>query len=244
MTGPTPATRPLTSARKTLEALDVIAEFRHPFRPPELSARLGWSRATTHQQLVTLVTAGWLERTGDGEYRLAVRAARLASAAAAQTAPSQRLAALLRDLVAETREAVTVTLPDGDGAQVLWRVLPDRPVWASAELGAKLSPRSASAQVMTAFRAPAVLPEPADERLAAIRAAGYAVYRSTDAVGVSVVAAPVFGAPRDGATAECVAAVTLSGPWHRFDPECVTGPLTRAAGRISELWQHVGPPTQ
>jgi DNA-binding IclR family transcriptional regulator len=244
-----PLTRPLTSARRTLEVLDAIANFRRPFRAPELSAVLGWSRATTYQQLVTLVTAGWLERTDDGEYRLSVRAARLSAAAAAQSAPSERLLAVLQDLVDRTGEAATVALRDGARARVLWRVTPNRPVSATVPLSVSLSAHSASGQVLLAHladeereqlrKAEASEQLPADRALATVRKRGYALYRSRDIDGVAAVGAPVYGP--DG---RCVAALALTGPAQRFDPETATEPILGAATRISQLWSFVGDPAE
>jgi DNA-binding IclR family transcriptional regulator len=250
VTKPVPTTRPLTSARRTLEVLDAIAAFRRPFRAPELSAALGWSRATTYQQLVTLVTAGWLERASDGDYRLSVRAARISSAAAAQAAPSERLLAVLQELVDQTREAATVALLDERDARVLWRVVPDRSVSAAVPLASTLTPRSASAQVLLAYlpRArreqvresrPAKTPFPAERTLTAVRSAGHAIYRSTDADGVAAVAAPIFGADRT-----CVAALAITGPTTRFEPEAAIEHTLAAAERISQLWQYVGDPAE
>jgi DNA-binding IclR family transcriptional regulator len=250
VTKPASSTRPLTSARRTLEVLDAIAEFRRPFRAPELSAALGWSRATTYQQLVTLVTANWLERGPDGDYRLSVRAARISSAAAAQAAPSERLLAVLQELVDRTREAATVALRDQWDARVLWRVFPDRPVSASVPLASTLTARSASGQVLLAHlprdqrarlreSAPAKTPFPAERTLSAVRNAGHAIYRSSDADGVAAVAAPVFDAD-----ARCVAAVAVTGPSARFDPESALEETLSAAERISQLWQYVGDPAE
>lgn len=244
-----PLTRPLTSARRTLEVLDAIADFRRPFRAPELSAALGWSRATTYQQLVTLVTAGWLERGQDGEYRLSVRAARLSAAAAAQSAPSQRLLSVLQDVVDRTGEAATVALLDGLRARVLWRVTPNRPVSATVPLSVSLSSHSASGQVLLAYLdeqerdrlrsgdEPVQLP--AETSLAQVRSRGYALYHSRDADGVAAIGAPVFGA--DG---RCVAALALTGPAQRFDPETAAEPVLEAAAHISELWSYVGDPAE
>lgn len=234
------ATRPLTSARKTLEVLDAIAEFRRPFRAPQVSARLGWSRATTYQQLVTLVTAGWLERGDDGDYRLSVRAARISSAAAAQAAPSERLDGILAELVARTREAASVALPDGDQARVLWRVVPDREVWASVPFAATLTQRSASARVLHAYRGGTAQhgqAGPEEAGLAAIRAAGFATYRSDDEDGVAAIAVPIW----DG-SGSCVAALALTGPSQRFDAAAMIEPISAAARQVSDLWQHIGNP--
>jgi IclR family acetate operon transcriptional repressor len=248
VTSPTPMTRPLTSARRTLEALDAIAAFRRPFRPPELSAALSWSRATTYQQLVTLVTAGWLERGPDGDYRLSVRAARISSAAAAQAAPSERLRALMQELVKQTREAATVALLDDSAARVLWRVLPDRSVSAAVPLAATLTPRSASGQVLLAYLPTKRREElrklasvkasfPAERTLTAVRKAGHAIYRAADTDGVAAIAAPIFDE-----SDTCVAALALTGPSARFEPETVLEPTIAAAQRISQLWRHVGDP--
>jgi DNA-binding IclR family transcriptional regulator len=245
-----PTTRPLTSARRTLEVLDAIATFRRPFRAPDLSAALGWSRATTYQQLVTLVTAGWLERGSDGDYRLSVRAARISSAAAAQAAPAERLLAVLQELVSRTREAASVALLDDLDARVLWRVVPDRPVSASVPRVTTLSARSASVHVLLAYlpaerrqqlrrSAPARSGFLSERTLAAVRKAGHAIYRSTDADGVAAVAAPIFDAE-----GSCAAALAVTGPSSRFEPESAIEATFAAAERISQLWQYVGDPAQ
>jgi IclR family transcriptional regulator, acetate operon repressor len=241
-----PMTRPLTSASRTLQVLDAIAEFRGPFHAPELAAALGWSRATTYQQLVTLLAAGWLERGTLGEYRLSVRAARLSAAVAAQAGPSERLTAELRSLVDATREAATVALLDGAEARVLWRVVPERSIAASVPLAATLTPRSASGQVLLAHlpraRRDALRAKhqiPAERTLAAVRAGGHAVYRSTDADGVAAIAAPIFGSEQ-----QCVAALALTGPTQRFEPESALEQITGAARLICQMWQYLGDPAE
>jgi IclR family acetate operon transcriptional repressor len=238
------ATRPLTSAGKTLAVLDAIAEFRRPFRAPEIAAELGWSRATTYQQLVTLVAAGWLDRIENGEYRLSVRAAKLSAAAAAQAGPSDRIVEVMRELVEQTREAATVAIPDQEVARVMWRVIPDRSVWASVPFAGELTPVSASGQILIAY-----LPDdqrrelrrkvkvPSDRQCAGIRAAGVAHYLSSDPDGVTAVAAPIFGAP-----GVCAAALALTGPAHRFETGEAVRPLIAAAERISTIWQRIGDP--
>lgn len=243
-------TRPLTSARRTLEVLDAITGFHRPFRAPELAATLGWSRATTYQQLVTLVTAGWLERGRDGDYRLTVRAARVSAAAAEQAAPSERLTTVLQALVDQTREAATVALLDGAEARVFWRVVPERSVSATVSLAATLSPRSASGKVLLAFlpadrrdrlrsTTTSPVPIPAERTLAGVRSAGHAVYRSNDVDGVAAIAVPVFD--RAGA---CVAALALTGPSQRFDPDSALDAARAAAERVSQLWQYLGSPAE
>jgi DNA-binding IclR family transcriptional regulator len=179
-----------------------------------------------------------------------VRAARISSAAASQAAPSERLLAVLQDLVDETREAATVALLDERDARVLWRVVPDRSVSASVPLASTLTPRSASGQVLLAYlpaeqrdrlraSAPPKTPLPAERTLTAVRNAGHAIYRSTDADGVSAVAAPIFDA--DG---RCAAALAVTGPSARFEPESALEPTLAAAERVSQLWQYVGDPAE
>jgi DNA-binding IclR family transcriptional regulator len=178
-----------------------------------------------------------------------VRAARLSTAAAAQSAPSERLVAVLQELVGQTQEAATVALRDEAHGRVLWRVTPQRPVAATVPLTRSLSPHSASGQVLLAHLAPEareqlrasepVQPLPSEPELEAVRTTGYALYHSRDIDGTAAIAAPVFGP--DGA---CVAALALTGPVQRFTPQTAAPQLLAAAARISQLWSHVGDPVE
>jgi DNA-binding IclR family transcriptional regulator len=231
--------KPLASAMKVLALLDHLAARRGSARPAELAAELGEGRATIYQRLLTLVVAGWVEPQPDGRYRLTLRAARLAKAAAEQAGLGDRCMHVLEALVAETRETASLAVLEGGAPVIVQRVEPAGVLRADLRVGASLSlSGSASGRVLVAFaEEPALLrlraagaDLPEADVLAEVRRSGHAISSGRSIEGIRAAAVPVLDG--DG---RCVAALSLVGPVSRFDAAACVDPLQRAARRLSAM---------
>jgi DNA-binding IclR family transcriptional regulator len=231
--------KPLSSATKVLALLDLIANRRGAVRPSELAAELGEGRATVYQRLLTLVVAGWVEPVQDGRYRLTLRAARIARAAAEQAGLGDRAMRVLEALVDETRETASLAALEGRDPCIIQRVEPAGILRAELRVGASLSlSGSASGRVLAAFADVATLQRlrdakaelPPAEVLEEVRRTGMAVSSGYMILGIRAAAVPVMDE-----TGRCVAALSLVGPETRFDPESWVHPLKRAAARLTAM---------
>ena len=231
--------KPLASALKVLALLDRLATRRGSAGPAELAAELGESRATIYQRLLTLVVAGWVEAVEDGRYRLTLRAARIARAAAEQAGIGDRAMQVLEALVAETGETASLAVLEGNEPCIVQRVEPAGVLRAELRVGAALSlSGSASGRVLVAFAEEATrlrlrlgkaeMPDAAV--LEEVRRLGHALSSGRSIEGIRAAAVPVRDA--DG---RCIAALSLVGPVHRFDAPRLVAPLERAAKRLTAM---------
>ncbi|MGG5823855.1 IclR family transcriptional regulator [Falsiroseomonas sp. HW251] len=231
--------RPLSSALKVLALLDRIAARRGGVRPSAIAAELGEGRATVYQRLLTLVVAGWVEPVEDGRYRLTLRAARIARAAAEQAGLGDRAMHLLEALVAETQETASLAVLEGIEPCIVQRVEPAGILRAELRVGASLSlSGSASGRVLVAFADGATLERlraakadlPSRAVIEEVRRTGLAVSSGYMILGIRAAAVPVLDE-----TGRCVAALSLVGPETRLDPDAWVAPLKRAAARLSAM---------
>lgn len=232
-------TQPLSTTLKSLGVLEVVAAAQRSVRVAELARELGWSRAAVHQQLVTLVAAGWMEQTSDGAYRLTLRAAWVGQSALRQAGLAERVLPAMERLVEEVREAVSLAILERDTATIVQRLEPGRTLQVDLRAEAQMPlNRSASGQVLMAHAGERRLDElrgrgievPDEEALRAIRESGYAISCGQWLDGVTGVAAPVFDVHGG-----CVGALSLAGPTSRLDVEKATAALLRRAAEINEV---------
>ncbi|MEM7744229.1 MAG: IclR family transcriptional regulator [Pseudomonadota bacterium] len=114
--------RPLSTGLKCLEMLELVAALPWPGRLADLARAAGESRATTHQRLLTLVTAGWVERTEEGHYRLSLRSCRIARAALDQSGLGDRVLPSLQRLTDQTGCASSLVVLEGTRIIIAQRV--------------------------------------------------------------------------------------------------------------------------
>lgn len=235
----TQGTRALVSVVRALALLDVIADSPDPVRVIDLANRLGVRRPRIHQQLVTLVEAGWMERTPDGAYRLTLRALRVGDAALRQAGIGRRLEPLMFRLMTEVGEVVSLAVRDGGSALLVRRVEPNRTLSANYRVGTRLSlATSASGRAIAAFSEGAEADQlrgagielPPDDELRQIREHGYALATDGGEDGLDAIACPLFsaGGPR-------VIALSLAGPSTRFDVRSAAPGLLEAAREMQRL---------
>lgn len=230
-------TRALVSVVRALALLDVVSEYPSPVRVADLARRLGMRRPRVHQQLVTLVEAGWMERAPGGAYRLTLRALHVGQAALRQASVDDRLHPLMERLMHETGEVVSLAVREGDAAVLVHRAEPNHPLSANYRVGTRLSLNtSASGRILSAFldadvrdglRAAGVtLPDDIE----AIRSERFAFATDGGADGLDAVAVPLFSA-----AAPHVIALSVVGPMTRFDARAATPIVLGAAQEMQQL---------
>lgn len=200
----------------------------------ELASMTGQHRGTVHQQLATLVHAGWIERVEGGRYRLALKATSLAAAALQQANLGLRVRPILDSLADRTLESAALMILDGTEALIVQRVRSPRMLRADLGIGLRMPlATSAAGRVLAAFSSEDKLEAwrhqgvtlPSDEVLRSVRDDGYSLSLGDLAEGVYAAAAPIVDS-----SSEFLAALSSAGPSGRFDVEAVV-PLIRAAAR-------------
>ncbi len=233
---PQTGTRPLTSPLKTLAMLDEIASFNRPVRFAELSRKIGGSRATNYQKLITLIEAGWVESVPDGFYRLTLHAARVGSIAFNQAGLGKRMHPIMEELSVELGESVTLAVLDNDMLYIIEEVLTQDLLRVSFRVGTTMRiENTASGRVFAAFITPRHF-----DRLAAkgvrlpdqatveqVRREFYATSRREQKAEILAVGVPVFDPQQ-----RIIAVLSIAGPYDRIDVEKGRVALMRAASRF------------
>ncbi|MEM1276506.1 MAG: IclR family transcriptional regulator [Pseudomonadota bacterium] len=232
--------RPLTTAIQCFEMLELIAAEARPVRLADVARLVGKSRATTFQRLLTLVTAGWVERLPGDTYRLSLTASRIANAALDQAGFDERALPVLQDLTQATGETSSLVALENGRPVIVQRVEARGVLRADLKVGAELSlTDSASGKIWLTFGPEAALSriDPASAALlketerASIRAERVAQGGGGDTLkGIAVIAAPVLGAK-----GEAIASLSLVGPESRFDSDALKAPLIRAAETLGAV---------
>ena len=233
--------KPLTTALKCFDMLELVAGLQRPARLAELARLVGESRATTYQRLFTLTTAGWLERLPDDTYRLSLRACRMANAAMEQAGFGDRALPILQQLTDATGETSSLVAIEDRRLVIAQRVEARGVLRADLRVGSELSyVDSASGKIWLAFGDDSLsthLSElfevslPARE-LQKIRSTGYALGGGGETLpGISVIAMPVI----DDA-GNCLASLSLTGPETRFDAAALVEPLLSATEALTQTF--------
>ncbi len=221
------------SADRVFDVLEHLSRSGRRFSVSELSRDLGIPKSSLHGLLRTMSARGWLSVDGSGtRYGIGMRAVIASSAFIGGDDAVAATSEALDEIAAETGE--TVHLGRLDGTDIVYLAKRDsiHPLRLFSAVGRRL-PAHATAlgKVLLADLAP----EEVDTRLgwplerltqrtivdravlhrelAAIRAAGYAVDRGENAVGISCVAISVPGRPGN--------AISCSVPDSRMSPERV-----------------------
>lgn len=197
----------------------------------QIAERVGLYKSTVHRILAALEAKGFVrQETVTGRYQLGLKALELASGYLTSgdlPAVAYGEMLLLRD---EAQETVSLYVRDGTERVRVQRAEGPLAVRRVVGLGERLPLYlGASGKVLLAWASPGertrildqILPTSIDRAvfesaLALARDQGWAYSREEREDGVSSVAAPVID--RQG---RCMAAVAISGPVQRFDPERV-----------------------
>lgn len=232
--------RPLSSVLKCFDLLELIAQADGPMRLADLARAGDESRATTYQRLLTLTTAGWVERLDDGTYRLSLRACRFANTALEQAGLGERALPILERLTKQTGETSSLVALENNRVIIAQRVEAHGMLRTDLRVGAEMSfVESGSGQIWTTFGPPDLasrlnalgIETVAPERRAEIRKLGFAVAGGGKTLaGISVIAVPVLGDH-----GECLFSLSLVGLESRFNPETAVAEIKRAAYEIGTL---------
>jgi IclR family acetate operon transcriptional repressor len=210
---------------RAVAVLDVLADAGE-LGTNDVARRTGLSASTASRQLATLAAAGLVEHlAGSGRYRLGPRLVELGNAALARLDLRDLARPYLRQLVEQTGETATLSVPGERDAITVDYVQSPASVQSIARLGRpSVGHATAAGKVALAFGAP--VPGAALERftertivdrreleaeLARVRETGVAEAVEEREPGLSAVAAPVFGPDR-----ELVGVLGVQGPADRF----------------------------
>lgn len=241
-----PSTRDVEATVRAVEILDALAEGGE-LGTTDVARRTGISASTVSRQLGTLTRVGLVEHvTSTGRYRLGVRTLRYANAVLGRLNLRDLARPHLEELVREVGETATLSIPGEADAITVDFVPTDRYLQGVTRLGRpSVGHASSAGKVMLAFGdvplprsrlasfTPQTITEPAAlvREIEQVRSRGYAVAIEEREVGLSAIAAPVWGA---GGTLTAI--VALQGPTSRFDGEATTAAvplLVACAERIS-----------
>lgn len=206
-----------------------------------LVSRCGLPRSTTHRTATKLIQLGWLEKPGE-RYRIGNRLFEIGSLAPIRLELREAAVPFLQDLHQATR--ITVQLGVLDGTQVLvvekitgHRAMPMLsqvggmiPAYCSA-LGRAILAYSQAPVIESALAGPLAARTPRTltskvaiiRELAAVPERGWAIEREEGNIGVSCVAAPIFGP-----LGEVAAALSVTGPSQLVRADRI-GPAVRMA---------------
>jgi len=247
-----PSARDVEATVRAVAVLDALADGGE-LGTTDLARRTGISASTVSRQLGTLARLGLVEHvSATGRYRLGVRVLRLANAVLGRLNLRDVARPHLEQLVHQVGEAGTLSIP-GEGDAITVDFVPsDRYLQGVTRLGRpSIGHASSAGKVMLAFGnvplprgklasyAPRTITEPSALALEIerVRVQGWADAVDEREVGLSAVAAPVWGA-----TGELAAIVALQGPTSRFDDGAMRAALPLlldCAARVSAAlgWQ-------
>jgi IclR family transcriptional regulator, acetate operon repressor len=240
--------------------LTYVVEADHPVTFAEVTEAAGLARSTTSRLLSALERTQLLERSGTGEYVGGPVFVRYAARHDRNKQLAKLALPVLEEIGEQTGESVHLAVASGERvdhiAQVDTTFLLGARDWTDVEIPAH---SSALGKVLLAWGA---IPFPSgglatptehtlstlaalDRDLRTTRERGYATTRDELEIGLTGVAAPVFGPELDGATPHrpaprLVAAVGVSGPTGRFEDriEELARLLVGHGQALTELLQH------
>jgi DNA-binding IclR family transcriptional regulator len=222
-----PSTRDVDATVRAVQVLDALAEGGE-LGTTEVARRTGLSASTASRQLGTLARLGLVEHVpASGRYRLGVRVLRLANSVLGRLDLRDVARPKLEELVQQVGETATLSIP-GDGDAITVDFVPsEHYLQGVTRLGRpSVGHASSAGKVMLAFGhvplprgklasyAPRTITDPAAlaAEIARVREQGWAEAVEEREVGLSAIAAPVWGS-----SGELAAVVALQGPTSRFD---------------------------
>jgi DNA-binding IclR family transcriptional regulator len=206
-----------------------------------LVARCGMPRSTTHRTAERMIRLGWLDKPRD-RYRIGNRLFEISGLAPIRHELREAVLPFLQDLHGATRTTVQLGVLDGTQILVVEKITGHRPMPMLSQvggtipaycsgLGRAILAYSDAATVDTVIsagmppRTPRTLTTAVAvmRELTAIPPRGWAVDREEGNIGVSCVAAPIFGPLGD-----VVAALSVTGPTNVVRADRI-GPAVRLA---------------
>jgi DNA-binding IclR family transcriptional regulator len=189
-----------------------------------LVARCGLPRSTTHRTAEKMIRLGWLDKAA-GRYRIGNRLFEVSGLAPIRLELREAVLPFLHDLYAAAKTTVQLGVLDGTQILVVEKITGHRPMPMLSQVGGTIPAYcSALGRAILAYSDPATVetvlsgdlpartPRTLTSAVAVLRelhaipARGWAVEREEGNIGVSCVAAPIFGP-----LGEVVAAVSVTG---------------------------------
>jgi len=202
------------SVLRAMRLLDLFDRGRPEMSLAEFARRSGYSKSTTYRLLITLVEAGWLERSPANGFRLTIKAFQVGSILVDSLELRREAAPIMARIAAELDEAVYLVVAAGTRAVCLERIDSGQGVRV-AELyvgGSQPLNLGAAPRALLAFDEDELLPslleeglsrrtehslvDPADLRsdLAETRQRGYSISDEDATIGIAAIGAPILGA--------------------------------------------------
>jgi DNA-binding IclR family transcriptional regulator len=241
-----PSTRDVEATVRAVAILDALADGGEQ-GTTRIARRTGISPSTVSRQLGTLARLGLVEHVAEtGRYRLGVRILRLASGVLGRLDVRDVARPHLEDLVDAVGETATLSIPGDRDAITVDFVPTDRYLQGVTRLGRpSVAHASSAGKVLLAFGGvplprgrlkrytPSTITDPARlaREIQRVRADGFATAVEERELGLSAIAAPVWGPG-----GSLVAVVALQGPTSRFDAKALARArplLLRCAAVIS-----------
>ncbi|MEV6238800.1 IclR family transcriptional regulator [Lentzea sp. NPDC051838] len=235
------ATEPSGSLERAAAILDAFDVTHRELGLAELVRRSGLPRSTVHRTAARMIELGWLDKPGD-RYRISTGLFKLAGLVPVRHELREAVLPFLQDLYAAAKVTVQLGVLDGTRVLVVEKITGHRPMPMLEQVGGMIPAHcSGLGRAILAYsdtstvdtviaagmerRTPRTITSPMALRreLVAIPDRGWAYDREEGNVGVSCVAAPIFGA-----SGEVVAALSVTGPNAAVRPERI-GPAVRMA---------------
>jgi DNA-binding IclR family transcriptional regulator len=204
----------VASVLRAMRLLDLFDRGRPEMSLAEFARRSGYSKSTTYRLLITLVEAGWLERSPANGFRLTIKAFQVGSVLVDSLELRNEAAPIMARIAAELDEAVYLVVAAGTRAVCLERIDSGQGVRV-AELyvgGSQPLNLGAAPRALLAFDEDKLLPslleeglsrrtehslvDPAALRsdLAETRRRGYSISDEDATIGIAAIGAPILGA--------------------------------------------------
>ncbi|GAA3964465.1 IclR family transcriptional regulator [Gordonia caeni] len=232
---------------KVMTILHAFGVDDHELSLAELVRRTGLHKATTHRLCGEMVAAHLLDRTAGG-YRLSGGLFELGMRASVERSLLEIAMPFLQDLYERTRETVHLGVLDGNEVLYVAKIGGHRQANAPSRTGGRmplyctgigksllahadptLQQRILSGPLPRRTPRTVVAPGLLARQLEAIRETGVAFEIEESAPGIACVAAPVL----DVGSNAPIAAISSTGPVHRFRPEQHADAVRAAAGGIA-----------
>jgi DNA-binding IclR family transcriptional regulator len=225
-------------------AAAILGAFDESHRELTLAAlvrRCGLPRSTTHRTADRMLRLGWLDKPEE-RYRIGNRLFEISGLAPIRRELREAVLPFLQDLYTATRTAVQLGVLDGPQVLIVEKITGHRPMPMLSQVGGTIPTHcSALGRAILAYserdivnavleaglvgRTPKTITNPDNLRreLAVIPDRGWALDREEGNIGVSCVAAPIFGP-----LGNVVAALSVTGPTAAVRGDRI-GPAVRLA---------------
>ena len=220
----------------------------------DLTSASGMNKTTVHRLMATLIHAGWVARTEDGSYRIAMPVFEIGAAALAELDIRSAAKPFMSELATTFGNTAYLMVPAEQGA-VCIDLLEGRNslVVAGINIGSVMPYHAAAGPIVMLAHSRALRKEwvKADlpaitertttdvddlvERLDEIVKSGYSVSNSDYLPGVAAVGAPILG--RDGSV---VASISVGGRAEEFEGQALTVKIEKvceAGARVTRIVQ-------